>query len=56
MVFDNGLLLSIDPTGHHEKEELELCVHGQQKTVKTPGSQASTPFRLNYLAVQPQGL
>jgi hypothetical protein len=46
------LLLPIDPAGDHEKEQLELCVHGQQKTVKTPGSQASTSLRPNYLALQ----
>jgi len=40
-VFDNGLLLAINPAGNPEKEELELCVHGREKTVKAAGSEAS---------------
>jgi hypothetical protein len=45
-------LLPIDPAGHQEKEELELCVPGQQRTVEAPRAQASTLLNPNCLPLQ----
>ncbi len=39
-VLNHRLLVSVHPTDHHEKEELQLCVHGRQRTVKATGAQA----------------
>jgi hypothetical protein len=51
-VVDHGLRVAVDPTGHLEKEELGLCVHGQQKIVNVLRSQNITDSSAQSLGIK----